>query len=72
MRRRTRDVEVEDVIFLDHVVYELFAILVDYEDLPLPDVLAMRVRGAKAAYVAAGGGADGTEDYCTPLEAHQE
>jgi hypothetical protein len=31
----TCDVEVEDVIFLDHVVYELLAVFVHDEDLPL-------------------------------------
>jgi hypothetical protein len=41
----TRDVEVENVIFLDHIVYELLAVLVDNEYLPLLDVLAMRMRG---------------------------
>jgi hypothetical protein len=39
--RHTRDVEVEDVIFLDDIVYELLAVLVDYEDLPLLDALAI-------------------------------
>jgi hypothetical protein len=36
--QRTGDVEVENVIFLDHIVYELFAVLVDYEYLPLGGV----------------------------------
>lgn len=41
--RRTRDVGIEDVIFLDHVVYELFAVLVYYEYLPLLEALAMHM-----------------------------
>jgi hypothetical protein len=45
---RTCDVEIENVIFLDDVVYELLAVLVHYEDLP----------------VAASGRADGAEDDC--------
>ena len=32
---RTRDVEIEDVIFLDDIVDELAAVLVDNENLPL-------------------------------------
>lgn len=43
MGGRTRDVGIEDVIFLDDVVYDLLAVLVHYEYLPLRDVLAMRV-----------------------------
>lgn len=50
--KRTGDVEIEDIIFLDDIVYELLAVLVDYEYLPLLDVLAggMReVRGARTS-----------------------
>jgi hypothetical protein len=39
--QRTRNVEVEDIIFLDDIVYQLLAVLVDYEYLPLLDALAM-------------------------------
>jgi hypothetical protein len=39
--QHTRDVEVEDVIFLDDIVDQLLAVLVNYEYLPLSDALAM-------------------------------
>jgi hypothetical protein len=35
LKGRTRDVEVEDIILFDDIVYELLAVLVDYEYLPL-------------------------------------
>jgi hypothetical protein len=67
--QRTCDVEIENVILLDDIVYELLAVLVDYEYLPLFDALAMAARGPQGvrAYVAARGGADGTEDDCAAL-----
>lgn len=35
LRGRTRDIEVENVILFDDIVYKLLAVLVDYEYLPL-------------------------------------
>lgn len=42
--QRTGDVGVEDVIFFDHIVDQLLAVLVDNQYLPLRGVLAVRVR----------------------------
>ena len=58
------DVGVEDVIFLDDVVYELLGVFVDDEDLPLRAVLVLVRRGTGHAHVAAGHLADGVEDDC--------
>lgn len=43
-QQRTRDVGIENVIFLDHIVYELLAVFVHNEDLPLEGVLVAQAR----------------------------
>lgn len=59
-----RDVRVEDVIFLDNIVYELFGFFVDDEYLPLRAVLVLAGLGIGYAHVATGHLADGIEDHC--------
>jgi hypothetical protein len=39
--RRTRDIGIEYVIFLDHIVYEFLALFVNYEYLPLQSLSDM-------------------------------
>jgi hypothetical protein len=39
--RRTRDIGIEYVIFLDNIVYEFLTLFVDYEYLPLQSLSDM-------------------------------
>lgn len=43
VRWRTGDVFIQNIIFFDHIVYELAALLVYNEDLPLPGISTVAV-----------------------------
>jgi hypothetical protein len=58
------DVGVEDVVFLDDVVYELLRVLVEDEDLPLRLCQRMVMGWIGSAHVAADHLADGGENHC--------
>lgn len=48
IRRRTRDVFVEYVVFLDDIVYELAALFVYHQDLPLRSTLGFASSSSRA------------------------